>query len=91
MCVCACEREEAPDTLMGLSYIILTESSHFFGQVSTKSPKQGAVGQKVKRGAASHGVEGKRVDSRWEAGHVTHLLFPVGSHGDRAHPAAGWR
>lgn len=33
---------------------------------------------------ASHGVEGEGVDSRWEAGHVTHLLFPVGSHGDVA-------
>lgn len=33
---------------------------------------------------ASHGVEGEGVDSRWEAGHVTHLLFPVGSHGDGA-------
>ena len=85
-----CAWEETADTGR-LSSIILTECSHFFGQVSAKSPKQAAVGQKVKRGAASHGVEGKRVDSRWEAGHVTHLLFPVGSHGDRALPAAGPR
>lgn len=33
---------------------------------------------------ASHGVEGEGVHSRWEAGHVTHLPFPVGSHGDGA-------
>lgn len=64
----------------------LTESGHLFGQVGTKSPKQATVGQQVERGVASHGVEGERVDSRWEAGHVTHLLFPVGSHGDGAHP-----
>lgn len=64
----------------------LTESGHLFGQVSTKSPKQATVGQQVEWGVASHGVEGERVDSRWEAGHVTHLLFPVGSHGDGAHP-----
>lgn len=40
---------------------------------------------------ASHGVEGEGVDSRWEAGHVTHLLFPVGSHGDGAHPGVRGR
>lgn len=64
----------------------LTESGHLFGQVSTESPKQAAVGQQVKGGVASHGVEGEGVDSRWEAGHMTHLLFPVGSHGSEAHP-----
>ena len=74
--------------------IWLTESSHLFGQVSTESAKQAAVGQQIKGGVASHGVEGEGIDSRWEAGHVTHLLFPVGSHGNGAprgpQQAASW-
>lgn len=60
----------------------LTEGGHFLGQVGTKSSKQAAIGQQVEGGVAPHGVEGEGVDSRWEASHVTHLLFPVGSHGD---------
>ena len=59
----------------------LTQSRHLSGQVGTESPKQAAIGQQVKGGVAPHGVEGKRVDSRWEA-HLTHLPFPVGSHDD---------
>lgn len=62
----------------------LTKCRHLLWQVSPKSSEQAAVGQQVEGGVASHGVEGKRVDSRWEARYVTHLLFPVGSHSDGA-------
>lgn len=60
----------------------LTEGSHFLGQVGAESSKQAAIGQQVEGGVAPHGVEGEGVDSRWEASHVTHLLFPVCGHGD---------
>ena len=68
---------------------VLTQSGHLFGQVSSEAAKQAAIGQQVEGGVAPHGVESKRVDSRWEAGHVTHLPFPVGRHGNAANPD-GW-
>lgn len=61
---------------------ILTQRCHLFGKVRPKPSKQATVGQQVEGGVASHGIEGKGVDSRWEAGHVTHLPFPIGCHGD---------
>lgn len=68
---------------------VLTQGGHLFRQVSTEASKQAATSQQVKGGVAPHGVEGKRVDSRWEAGHMTNLPFPVGRHVCAATPE-GW-
>lgn len=75
---------------------VLTQGGHLFRQVGAETSKQTAIGQQVEGGVAPHGVEGKRVDSRWEAGHVTHLSFPVGRHGctqltPRRSGQRGWR
>ena len=61
--------------------MLLTQSGHLSGQVGPEPAKEVATGQQVKGGVAPHGVEGERVHSTGEAGHVTHLMLPIGCHG----------
>lgn len=68
---------------------ILTQRCHFFGKIRPETAKQATIGQQVEGGVAPHGTEGEGVDSRGKAGHVTHLPFPVGCHGDGRLPKAG--
>lgn len=60
--------------------MLLTQCCHLFGQVSAKTAKKVAAGQQVKVGVASDGVEGEWIHGSGVAGHVPHLLLPVGRH-----------
>lgn len=59
---------------------VLTQSSHFFGQVSSKPAEKVTAGQQVKRRVALHGVKGERIHGARKARHVTHLVFSVCCH-----------
>lgn len=65
-------------------FVLLTQCSHLFGKVCPKAAEEVTTGQQVEGGVAPHGVKGERVHGTREAGHVTHLVLPVGCHHESA-------